>query len=350
MTIRHRPTILHLADDVALGGVARMIDALVQGLGDIADHACDAGPEGALSRINLGGVDMVVVHSAMTWTKLPALLALRLRLGTRPMVLIEHSYTEALERELVEAQPRFRRLLRIAYGLADRVVSVSKAQAKWMIEAELLPRQKLSTIPPLSMCGELATLAQMPASSLFHLGASGRFHAAKGFDYLLDAMAMLQQEPVHLTLAGYGPFETALKEKAAELSNVTIAPAYSSVADFLGRVDAVVVPSTWEAYGLLAMEARLAARPVIVSDVDGLTEQVHESYGLVVPPKNSTALAGAIRDMAGRDLRAMGEHARQSAIGHAASTLGAWTKLISDLTPRFARADAHYRQPQVTSS
>jgi glycosyltransferase involved in cell wall biosynthesis len=54
------------------------------------------------------------------------------------------------------------------------------------------------------------------------------------------------------------------------------------VAGFLAGVDVVAVPSRWEAYGMVANEAREAGRPVLVAPVDGLPEQVQGGGGLVV--------------------------------------------------------------------
>ena len=57
----------------------------------------------------------------------------------------------------------------------------------------------------------------------------------------------------------------------------------------------VVVPSLGEGFGMVALEAMERARPVIVSAVGGLPEIVADGEtGLVVPPADAEALAGAI--------------------------------------------------------
>jgi glycosyltransferase involved in cell wall biosynthesis len=352
MTADPRLSVLHLSDSVTLGGVPRMIEALMAGLCDVARHVHATGQNGILANPSLKNIDLVIVHAAATWSTLPALLALRLRLATRPLVLIEHSYTEALERELVEARPRFRRLLRMAYGLSDCVVSVSEGQTRWMVEAALVSQSKLVTIPPISPCVHLASLALPQSRAIspaqpFRFGAAGRMSDAKGFDYLLDAMAMLQKAPVHLALAGAGPLEGALRAKAESLPNVSMVPAYSDAASFFQGVDAVVIPSVWEAYGLVAMEARLAGRPIIASHVDGLAEQINATFGRLVPSKSSAALAQAMTELMACDVHAMGQNARLSAIGHAAAALQAWSKLLSDLAPRMRSVSTQTEQHQV---
>jgi glycosyltransferase involved in cell wall biosynthesis len=344
MTVSRRPKVVHVVDDAALGGVSRMLDVLLSGLGDWASHERIVVSRYAMIPPSLRGVDVVVVHVAMAWSKLPLMLALRLRMGSRPIILVEHSYTAALERELVTAQSRFRCLLRTAYRLADRVVSVSNGQAQWMRTAGLVQAPKLVCIPPVSQCDGLADLPlpdrcgpdRCGVSSLLplRLGASGRFCQAKGFTFLLEAMALLKDAPVRLTLAGYGEDEAALRAQAEVLSNVEMMGPSADPIGFLGAVDAVVVPSLWEAFGLLAMEARLAGRPVIVSDLDGLTEQVSPTFGYTVPSKDPAGLARAIAEVCRRDLAPMGRAARQSALTHTDDSLAAWSKLLLSVLPQ----------------
>jgi glycosyltransferase involved in cell wall biosynthesis len=338
MSLARRHKIVHIADDTALGGVSRMLDALLPGLGQHATHERVVVSAHALVPPNVKGADAVIVHSAMTWSKLPFLLALRVRMGRRPIIIVEHSYTAALERELVTARSRFRRMLRTAYRFADHVVSVSHGQADWLRGANLVCEPKLVVIPPISPCAGLEALPlsdRCGATSRvpLRLGASGRFCQAKGFSYLIDAMALLQDAPVHLTLAGYGHADSELRLQSKALANVEIIAPYSDPVAFLGGVDAVVVPSLWEAYGLLAMEARLAGRPVIVSDIDGLTEQVSPAFGRAVPSKDAAALARAIRDLCACDLGPMSLAARTSALGHVDASMAAWSKLLLSVLP-----------------
>jgi glycosyltransferase involved in cell wall biosynthesis len=345
-------TIAHLIDDQALGGVTRMLDTLIPGLSGTDVHQRINVTATAMCAPSMRETDAAIVHATVAWSKLPFLISLRARMGRRPIVIVEHSYTGALERELVTAPNRFRRMMRLSYRLADCVVSVSEGQAGWLRSAVGVPASKLVVIPSISPVGSLAGLALPERRSLsmnapLRLGACGRFCEQKGFPDLLDAMGHLVDSPVHLTLAGYGPDEAALRRQAARLPNVTITGPFTDPAAFLGSVDAVVIPSRWEAYGLLAMEARLAGRPLIVTNVDGLPEQVTSARGLVVPSNDSAALACAIRSLCTADRAAMAANARASAQTHTATSLSAWSHLLSELsqpravfsvrsTPRFA--------------
>ena len=80
----------------------------------------------------------------------------------------------------------------------------------------------------------------------------------------------------------------------------------NNVPDFMSAMDVCVVPSIEEPLGLVAIEAQAAGTPVIVTNTGGLVEIVqHEVNGLVVPTKDSDALAeSVIRLLGDRQLQA----------------------------------------------
>ncbi len=328
-------SVAHLVDDSAVGGVTRFLDALTGELGEkVRQSRISVKPLATLPpRID---ADVVIVHFTMSWSKLPFLLALRARFGTRPIVLVEHSYSAAFERLAVPAPHRFRMMLRSSYRLVDRVVSVSYGQARWMRAAHLLPADKLSVIYPFTDCTELAALQQpAPKYGPLSLGAYGRYCAQKDFSTLLAAMSLIDPAIATLTLRGFGPDTKALTAQAEPLSNVNVGAKIDNLSDFLSTVDAIAVPSRFEPFGQVAYEARLAGRPIIVTDVDGLPEQVDELNGLVVPVGNAEVLAGAIRQMAvSRRLgpwSEMCQAAHMSASTHTAISAGHWKTLLGTL-------------------
>ncbi len=62
----------------------------------------------------------------------------------------------------------------------------------------------------------------------------------------------------------------------------------------------VPIPSLHEGFGLVALEAGLAARPVVASRVEGIPEVVIDGEtGLLVPPRDASALAASIVEVLG---------------------------------------------------
>lgn len=132
----------------------------------------------------------------------------------------------------------------------------------------------------------------------------GRLHVCKGVDLLLRAAEQIIDVlgNVALVIAGEGTERASLEALAHELG-------LAERTHFLGRVVgeqkvsllqhclAVVMPSRQrEAFGLVALEAYAAGRPVIATRLPGLGEVVrHEETGLLVEPDNVEQLAGALR-------------------------------------------------------
>ncbi len=320
--------LLHLVDDPNLGGVNRMLAGQQDQLGrDIAASTLVVNPRRLALPAELAEADVVVVHFTLAWRKLPFMARLRLALGRRPLVLVEHSYTQGYEQHCVAHQGRFRAMLKLGMALADVVVAVSQGQAGWLAKAGLVPARKLRVIEPVA---DLNGFAEVPALARhegpLRLGCIGRYAPQKGLFDLLEAMRAVAPELASLTLAGYGEDEAALRAAAAGMSHVEIGGPVARPAEFLANVDAVVVPSLWEAYGLVATEARAAGRPVLVADLDGLSEQVPAA--LRMAPGAPAAIAERITWLAGQDLAALGEALRGTTHGAVQRHCNAWGRLV----------------------
>ena len=141
------------------------------------------------------------------------------------------------------------------------------------------------------------------------LAFAGRLGPQKALGVALEALAALPD--VTLLVAGDGPDRDALEQRARELG-------IDGRARFLGSVprdgvlrlfraaDASVLSSSWENLPHTVLEALAVGSPVIATAVGGVPEVVHdEENGLLVPPRDPDALAGAIRRFfADEELRA----------------------------------------------
>jgi glycosyltransferase involved in cell wall biosynthesis len=140
------------------------------------------------------------------------------------------------------------------------------------------------------------------------LGFFGRFMSQKGFRYLIDAIDILradpqmQRKPLVVTFAAGG----FIREDRGEIERRGLAeffahlPPTDKVPSAMRAVDAVVMPSLWEACGLVAMEALLAGTPIIGSDCMGLREVLRGTPATQVPTRDAPALAAAIKDYVNR--------------------------------------------------
>jgi glycosyltransferase involved in cell wall biosynthesis len=323
--------IVHLLDDPALGGVTRLLDSLMQSLGS------DFRQEKLLVKTGFRlppviDADVIVIHFTLAWRKLLFLLGLRLLSPRSRLILVEHSYTACFESAYVLKPGRFRTMLRLGYRCVDRIVSVSQGQARWITGAGLAAASKLSVIPCILDLGPFEQLAppEPVIGQTMILGAYGRFHVQKGFDTLIAAMRMVPRDTARLELAGFGPEDNVLRAQAADIPGVAIRGRVDPLI-FLCEIDAVAMPSRWEAGAVSCWEARAAGRPVIVSDVDGLPEQAPAEIGIVVPPENPRALADAIIRLAEADRTALSVAARRSTAHAFERTVASWQELLDDV-------------------
>ncbi|QDC10066.1 glycosyltransferase [Oceanicola sp. D3] len=292
-----RPRILHLVDDATAGGVMRVLDYLVTSpeLAEQADHTLRHVPRGGL-RLGRLDADMIVSHLAVSWRSLPMLALLRLRNPHARLVHVEHSYTEGFVNQCVRRKGRFAFLLRTAYRLFDRVVAVSRAQGKWLIRSGAVTPGRLAIIPS---CVDLSAFRALPRRSgpIRTFGAIGRLDPQKGFDTLIAAFRTIPEPNLSLHIYGEGPEEARLRSLAAGDGRIVFKGRAVNPCDAFAAVDAVAMPSRWEAYGLVAIEARAAGRALLVQGVDGLTD--HLPLGAhVAEERTSSAWANLMQAVA----------------------------------------------------
>jgi glycosyltransferase involved in cell wall biosynthesis len=147
------------------------------------------------------------------------------------------------------------------------------------------------------------------------LGAVGRLEHQKGFDTLIRALAEI--EGAGLMLIGDGN-ERATLERLARSVGVADRVIFAGWSDdarrYLSTFDVFALPSRFEGFPLALLEALLARSAVVAADVGSVSEVVLDGKtGLLVPPEDPVALAGAIgRLLADADLRRrLGEQGRQ---------------------------------------
>ncbi|AFZ58637.1 glycosyltransferase family 4 protein [Anabaena cylindrica FACHB-243] len=277
--------------------------------------------------------DVTIVHAASSWQGLLPLWKLR-RSGK--LIINEHHYSAGFEAFNVPSLTRFHRMLKLAYGMCDRLVTVSQGQQNWILKNQLASADKISVIPFSRLIYPFFNIPPKPrlSNQPFILGAYGRFSYQKGFDILIDAVKHIPGSRIQLQIGGGGQDEDKLKQLAANCPHIEFVGRIDDVPAFLSQCDAVVIPSRWEPWGNVCLEARAAGKPIIASAVDGLSEQIQD-FGLLIPPENSVALAKAIQelvDLPALELEHKGQQGKASAINSWQTYLSNWEVLLEELT------------------
>src|SRR5579864_976776 len=129
----------------------------------------------------------------------------------------------------------------------------------------------------------------------------GRLDAKKGIVELLEAFVSLASRRPNLLLAyiGDGPGGEQLRCRAKDFAlqdRIILVGACPSqkVAQWLAAANVLALPSYNEGYPNVVIEALSCGRPVIATNVGGILELVNEESAILIAPRDSQALAGAI--------------------------------------------------------
>ncbi|MEC0230291.1 1,4-alpha-glucan branching protein domain-containing protein [Paenibacillus alba] len=131
----------------------------------------------------------------------------------------------------------------------------------------------------------------------------GRLVYEKGIQILLDAMpAILSQLPqAKLIIAGSGPMEGELRAKAAHVGDRVLFTGFVSDTyreQLYQAADVCVIPSLYEPFGIVALEAMAHKKPLVLSDTGGLAEIIrHGVDGFKALPGHVDSLAWHITEM-----------------------------------------------------
>lgn len=187
---------------------------------------------------------------------------------------------------------------------ADHVTATSRMLERVTIQQFPYTAEKLSVIPfGVDVSRQPEPMPEGPLKLCYIKKHSKKY----GPDILFKALAAVRERlpDVTLTMAGAGDMTEQLRQLASDLGiqhNVTFAGFIPNdeVYSFLSTHHGMVMPTiAREAFGVAVLEASACARPTIATRVGGVPEVLRDGEtGILVPPEDVSALAGAILSLA----------------------------------------------------
>jgi D-inositol-3-phosphate glycosyltransferase len=218
--------------------------------------------------------------------------------------------------------------------LADRIIAATPAelaQLQWLYDVE---KEKIEVIPPGVDLSHFYPIPPDEAKEFIGVPPKdrmllfvGRIEPLKGLDTLIDALALIRQKGVLdrncclcMTIIGGDPqvSRESMTAEMAHLQDMRAQQGLGELVTFLGRrnqdtlpyyysaAEVVVMPSHYESFGMVALEAMACGTPVVASQVGGLAFLIQDGItGFHVPVDDPEALSESlIKIIEDHDLRA----------------------------------------------
>jgi len=196
------------------------------------------------------------------------------------------------------------------YRQAKVVVTTGEALRKDLIARLGLPADQAVSIPTGIDTVRFAPSADKSTAkraldldpSLRYIGIVATLRSWKGHAFLLDAFARLARDDVRLAIVGDGPQRAAIERRIGELGlsgRVILAGQRSDPERWLQALDIFCLPSyANEGVPQALLQAMLCGLPIVTTPVGAILEAVRDGESaLITPPRDASALAGAIAQL-----------------------------------------------------
>jgi glycosyltransferase involved in cell wall biosynthesis len=253
-----------------------------------------------------------------TWSPLFPLMRLA---GVRRFVVHDHisvpdPYLPPPERGLRRAA---KLMLHRLPGLSAQAVYACSTFVKERLARRSCPADRITVIHHGIDLDRFAPGKPADSAGPVHIVLIARAVSDKGVQVLLDAAGVLLaagEDRFRISYGGDGPELDSFRRKAALLGiadRVDFLGALAQTQDLICRADVVVVPSIWgDAAPLSVLEGMAGGKPLVVTDVGGIPEQIGSSgCAIIVPPADAGALAKALGELI-RDPERRGEMGRRA--------------------------------------
>ncbi|MGC8557339.1 MAG: glycosyltransferase, partial [Fervidicoccus sp.] len=196
------------------------------------------------------------------------------------------------------------------YSRYDKIVCISKQVEKalimWCPETACKVIVIKNAIP-------VSDKLNFEGEKLYDIIFVGRLERAKGIDILLKAIQILKEKyhrSLRVAIVGDGSLMNDLKELALQYGineYIDFLGVRKDVLELMRESSILVLPSRWEGFGLVLLEAISVGVPIVATKVGGIPEVIEDGKdGILVEPENPEELSNAIiRLLDNKELRSL---------------------------------------------
>lgn len=212
-------------------------------------------------------------------------------LGPLAAAVVARAPTVAVLHNVIPGRAAVReRVSRAALRRPCAVVAVSEVVARYVRSAGVSADVIENGLPPVTAAADARGILGLPPHGIV-VGGVGRLHRQKGWDVLARAAAIVRARRADARFVVLG--EGAERASLAESPHLELLGYREDAAALGAAFDILVVPSRYEAFGLVALEAMQLGVPVVAANVGGLPRVVGDA-GVLVPPEDPAALGAAL--------------------------------------------------------
>ncbi len=208
--------------------------------------------------------------------------------------------TIAIQHDIVKINPLFAWLKRKSLRSADQIVAVSNCTKTFLINYFKTPESKITVIYNGVDYNKFEYSHKNLEAKALVLGTVAKLDKIKRHIDVLNALLILRKRKIQLPpyiIVGNGPENTYLQGlvKKHGLDNVKFVGEVTDINPWLKQIDIFILPSISEGLGIAVIEAMIAKKIIIGSDIEALRELIiNQQTGLLLPPRNPALLADAI--------------------------------------------------------
>jgi glycosyltransferase involved in cell wall biosynthesis len=238
--------------------------------------------------LNNTGIDIIHSHLSYPGGFLGTFVQQRFNI---PNILTEHSRISSYARSW------FHKLcLNYTFRNSRGIVSVSNSLKDEIIS---INSRTVFVIPNIVDLNEFKLVDKTPGEivNIGFLGGLGNYN--KGLDLLLESFSLLKRKDFFLHIGGFGSLLEDFRKRAEEMGIASQCRFYgeitrNEIVNFYSGLDLFVLPSRYETFGIVLIEAMASGIPVIATKCGGPQEIVTPETGILIEKNNPEELAEAI--------------------------------------------------------